>query len=128
MTLGVDADLTAATPEVAALGDPQTFTLSADTAQAEAAITSAVGSINSNITTQTDDNNIASTKATIEQGVAGIPLTFTVDPEQIKKSIGSIDVAGGAGGGVLSSIETLVSTIQGYVETIKDRLPMTALA
>jgi hypothetical protein len=36
--------------------------------------------------------------------------------------------AGGAGGGVLSSIETLVSTIQGYVETIRDRLPMTALA
>jgi len=29
---------------------------------------------------------------------------------------------------MLSSIETLVSTIQGYVETIKDRLPMTALA
>jgi hypothetical protein len=87
-----------------------------------------VGSINSNITTQTDDNNIASTRATIEQGVAGIPLTFTVDPEQIKRSIGTIDVGGGAGGGVLSSIETLVSTIQGYVETIKDRLPMTALA
>jgi len=87
-----------------------------------------VGSINSNITTQTDDNNIASTRATIEQGVAGIPLTFTVDPEQIKKSIGTIDVTGGAGGGVLSSIETLVSTIQGYVETIRDRLPMTALA
>ena len=87
-----------------------------------------VGSINSQITTQTDDNNIQSTRATIEQGVAGIPLTFTVDPEQIKKSIGTIDMSGGAGGGVLSSIETLVSTIQGYVETIKDRLPMTALA
>jgi hypothetical protein len=95
---------------------------------AAGAITSAVGSINSNITTQTDDNNIASTRATIEQGVAGIPLTFTVDPEQIKKSIGTIDVGGGAGGGVLSSIETLVSTIQGYVETIRDRLPITALA
>jgi hypothetical protein len=95
---------------------------------AAGAITSAVGSINSQITTQTDDNNIASTRATIEQGVAGIPLTFTVDPEQIKKSIGTIDVTGGAGGGVLSSIETLVSTIQGYVETIRDRLPMTALA
>ena len=100
----------------------------ADTTDASDAITSAVGSINSNITTQTDDNNIQSTRATIEQGVAGIPLTFTVDPEQIKKSIGTIDVGGGAGGGVLSSIETLVSTIQGYVETIKDRLPMTALA
>jgi cell division protein FtsL len=95
---------------------------------AAGAITSAVGSINSSVTTQTDDNNIASTRATIEQGVAGIPLTFTVDPEQIKKSIGSIDVTGGAGGGVLSSIETLVSTIQGYVETIRDRLPITALA
>ena len=128
VAVGVDADLTTATPEVAALGDPQTFTLSADTAQAEAAITSAVGSLNSNVTTQTDDNNIASTRATIEQGVAGIPLTFTVDPEQIQKSIGTIDVTGEAGGGVLSSIETLVSTIQGYVETIKDRLPMTALA
>jgi hypothetical protein len=87
-----------------------------------------VGSINSQVTTQTDDNNIQSTRATIEQGVAGIPLTFTVDPEAIRKSIGTIDVSGGAGGGVLSSIETLVSTIQGYVETIKDRLPMTALA
>jgi hypothetical protein len=128
VTLGVDADLTTATPEVAALGDPQTFTLSADTAQAVTDISNAVGSLNSNVTTQTDDNNIASTRATIEQGVAGIPLTFTVDPEQIKKSIGTIDVTGGAGGGVLSSIETLVSTIQGYVETIKDRLPMTALA
>jgi hypothetical protein len=128
VTLGVDADISEATPEVSSLGNPQTFTLSADTAQAEAAITSAVGSINSNITTQTDDNNIQSTRATIEQGVAGIPLTFTVDPEQIKKSIGTIDVGGGAGGGVLSSIETLVSTIQGYVETIRDRLPITALA
>ena len=87
-----------------------------------------VGSVNSQVTTQTDDNNIQSTRATIEKGVAGIPLTFTVDPEAIKKSIGTIDVSGGAGGGVLSSIETLVSTIQGYVETIKDRLPMTALA
>jgi hypothetical protein len=95
---------------------------------AAGAITTAVGSINSNITTQTDDNNIASTRATIEQGLSGIPLTFTVDPEQIKKSIGTIDVTGGAGGGVLSSIETLVSTIQGYVETIRDRLPITALA
>ena len=91
-------------------------------------IQSKVGSVNSQVTTQTDDNNIASTRATIEKGVAGIPLTFTVDPEQIKKSIGTIDVSGGAGGGVLSSIETLVSTIQGYVETIRDRLPMTALA
>ena len=100
----------------------------ADTTDASAAITSAVGSINSNVTTQTDDNNIQSTRATIEQGVADIPITFTVDPEQIKKSIGTIDISGGAGGGVLSSIETLVSTIQGYVETIRDRLPMTALA
>jgi len=95
---------------------------------AAGAIKNKVGSINSQITTQTDDNNIASTRATIEQGVAGIPLTFTVDPEAIKKSIGTIDVSGGAGGGVLSSIETLVSTIQGYVETIRDRLPITALA
>jgi hypothetical protein len=95
---------------------------------AAGAIKDKVGSINSQITTQTDDNNIASTRATIEQGVAGIPLTFTVDPEQIKKSIGTINLSGGAGGGVLSSIETLVSTIQGYVETIRDRLPITALA
>jgi hypothetical protein len=101
-------------------------TNAADTAAGD--IKDKVGSINSSVTTQTDDNNIASTRATIEAGVAGIPLTFTVDPEQIKKSIGSIDVTGGAGGGVLSSIETLVSTIQGYVETIRDRLPMTALA
>jgi hypothetical protein len=108
VTTEVDADLSQATPEVAALGDPQTFTLSADTTQAVA--------------------DIASTRSTIEQGLAGIPLTFTVDPEQIKKSIGTIDVSGGAGGGVLSSIETLVSTIQGYVETIRDRLPITALA
>ena len=128
VTAEVDADLTAATPEVAALGDPQTFTLNADTAQAVTDISNAVGSVNSQVTTQTDDNNIKSTRATVEKGVAGIPLTFTVDPEQIKKSIGTIDVFGGAGGGVLSSIETLVSTIQGYVETIKDRLPMTALA
>ena len=104
---------------------------SADTNAADnaaGAIKDKVGSINSQITTQVDDNNIQSTRATIEQGLAGIPLTFTVDPEAIKKSIGTIDVSGGAGGGVLSSIETLVSTIQGYVETIKDRLPMTALA
>jgi len=101
-------------------------TNAADTAAGD--IKDKVGSVNSNVTTQTDDNNIASARATIEQGVAGIPLTFTVDPEQIKKSIGSIDVTGGAGGGVLSSIETLVSTIQGYVETIRDRLPITALA
>ena len=101
-------------------------TNAADTAAGD--IKDKVGSINSNITTQTDDNNIASTRATIEQGLSGIPLTFTVDPEQIKKSIGTIDVTGGAGGGVLSSIETLVSTIQGYVETIRDRLPITALA
>jgi len=101
-------------------------TNAADTAAGD--IKDKVGSVNSNVATQTDDNNIASTRATIEQGVAGIPLTFTVDPEQIKKSIGTIDISGGAGGGVLSSIETLVSTIQGYVETIKDRLPMTALA
>jgi tetrahydromethanopterin S-methyltransferase subunit F len=101
-------------------------TNAADTAAGD--IKDKVGSVNSNVTTQTDDNNIASARATIEQGVAGIPLTFTVDPEQIKKSIGTIDVTGGAGGGVLSSIETLVSTIQGYVETIRDRLPITALA
>ena len=87
-----------------------------------------VGSINSQITTQTDDNNIQSTRATIEKGLAGIPLTFTVDPAAIKKSIGEIDISGGAGGGVLGEIKTLVDTIQGYVETIKDRLPMTALA
>ena len=92
------------------------------------AIKQEVGSINSQITTQTDDNNIQSTRATIEQGVAGIPLTFTVDPEQIKKSIGAITANLGLDGGVMSNIETLVDTIKGYVETIKDRLPMTALA
>jgi hypothetical protein len=128
VTLGVDADLSEATPEVSSLGNPQTVTLSADTAQAEAAISSAVGSINSNITTQTDDNNIQSTRATIEQGVAGIPLTFTVDPDQIKKSIGEIDVGGGAGGGMLGEIKSLVDTIKGFVEKIEDKLPMTALA
>ena len=128
VTLGVDADLTTATPEVAALGDPQTFTLSADTAQAAADISNAVGSLNSNITTQTDDNNIASTRATIEQGVAGIPLTFTVDPEAIKESIGTIDISGGAGGGVMGEIKTLVDTIKGFVEKIEGKLPMTALA
>ena len=87
-----------------------------------------VGSINSNITTQTDDNNIASTRATIEQGVAGIPLTFTVDPEQIKKSIGTIDISGGAGGGIMGEIKGLVDTIKGFVEKIEGKLPMTALA
>ena len=87
-----------------------------------------VGSVNSQVTTQTDDNNIKSTRATIEKGVAGIPLTFTVDTEAIKKSIGTIDVSGEAGGGVMGEIKGLVDTIKGYVETIKDRLPMTALA
>ena len=87
-----------------------------------------VGSINSQVTTQTDDNNIASTRATIEQGVAGIPLTFTVDPEQIKKSIGTIDVSGSAGGGVMGEIKGLVDTIKGFVEKIEEKLPMTALA
>lgn len=95
---------------------------------AAGAIKDKVGSINSQITTQTDDNNIASTRATIEQGVAGIPLTFTVDPEQIKKSIGTIDVSGGAGGGVMGEIKTLVDTIKGFVEKIEGKLPMTALA
>jgi hypothetical protein len=95
---------------------------------AAGAITNAVGSINSNITTQTDDNNIKSTRATIEQGVAGIPLTFTVDPEQIKKSIGTIDISGGAGGGIMGEIKGLVDTIKGVVEKIEGKLPMTALA
>jgi len=95
---------------------------------AAGAITNAVGSINSQVTTQTDDNNIASTRATIEQGVAGIPLTFTVDPEQIKKSIGTIDVSGGAGGGIMGEIKGLVDTIKGVVEKIEGKLPMTALA
>ena len=128
VTAEVDADLSQATPEVATLGDPQTFTLNADTAQAVTDIYNAVGSINSQITTQTDDNNIASTRATIEQGVAGIPLTFTVDPEQIKKSIGTIDVSGGAGGGIMGEIKGLVDTIKGFVEKIEGKLPMTALA
>jgi hypothetical protein len=92
------------------------------------AIKQEVGSINSQITTQTDDNNIASTRATIEQGVAGIPLTFTVDPEQIKKSIGTIDVSGGAGGGIMGEIKGLVDTIKGFVEKIEGKLPITALA
>ena len=87
-----------------------------------------IGSINSQITTQSDDNNIASTRTTIEKGVAGIPLTFTVDPEQIKKSIGTIDVSGGAGGGVMGEIKSLVDTIKGFVEKIEGKLPMTALA
>jgi len=95
---------------------------------AAAVIKQEVGLINSNITTQTDDNNIASTRATIEQGVAGIPLTFTVDPEQIKKSIGTIDVGGGAGGGIMGEIKGLVDTIKGFVEKIEGKLPMTALA
>ncbi len=95
---------------------------------AAGAIKDKVGSINSQITTQTDDNNIASTRATIEQGVAGIPLTFTVDPEQIKKSIGTIDVSGDAGGGIMGEIKGLVDTIAGFVEKIEGKLPMTALA
>ena len=149
VTAEVDADLTAATPEVAALGDPQTFTLNADTAQAVTDISNAVGSVNSQVTTQTDDNNIASTRATIEQGVAGIPLTFAFDSQalrdQVEASLQNLDISfnsgnggdGGGGGdgeggqgdnGILSTIESLVDTIAGYVETIKDRLPMTALA
>ena len=107
-----------------------------------------VGSVNSQVTTQTDDNNIASTRATIEKGVAGIPLTFTFDSQalqdQVEASLQNLDISfnsgngggeGGGGGqggegdnGILSTIESLVDTIAGYVETIKDRLPMTALA
>ena len=87
-----------------------------------------IGSINSQITTQSDDNIIASTKSTIERGLSGIPLTFTVDPEQIKKSIGTIDVSGGAGGGIMGEIKGLVDTIKGFVEKIEAKLPMTALA
>ena len=87
-----------------------------------------IGSINSQITTQIDDNNIASTRSTIERGLSSIPLTFTVDPEQIKKSIGTIDVSGGAGGGVMGEIKNLVDTIKGFVEKIEGKLPMTALA
>lgn len=159
VTLGVDADLSQATPEVSSLGDPQTFTLNADTAQAVTDISNAVGSLNSNITTQTDDNNIQSTRATIEQGVAGIPLTFNFDSQvlrdQVEASLQNLDISfnsgngGGEGGGeggsggeggqggiggnsgdnsILSTIETLVDTIAGYVETIRDRLPITALA
>jgi hypothetical protein len=60
--------------------------------------------------------------------VAGIPLTFTVDPEQIKKSIGTIDVSGGAGGGIMGEIKGLVDTIKGFVEKIEGKLPITALA
>ena len=95
---------------------------------AAGAIKDKVGSINSQVTTQTDDNNIQSTRATIEKGLAGIPLTFTVDPEAIKKSIGTIDVSGGAGGGIMGEIKGLVDTIKGFVEKIEGKLPMTALA
>lgn len=87
-----------------------------------------IGSINSQITTQIDDNNIASTRSTIERGLSSIPLTFTVDPEQIKKSIGTIDIFSGAGGGVMREIKTLVDTIKGFVEKIEGKLPLTALA
>jgi hypothetical protein len=120
---------------------------------AAGAITNAVGSINSNVTTQTDDNNIASTRATIEQGVAGIPLTFKFDSQvlrnQVEASLQNLNISfnsengGGEEGssgmgklisqnvtnmGILQTIESLVDTISDYVETIKDRLPMTALA
>jgi cell division protein FtsL len=117
---------------------------------AAGAIKDKVGSINSNITTQTDDNNIQSTRATIEQGVVGIPLTFNFDSQvlrdQVEASLQNLDISfnsgngGGEGGGeggsggnsadnsILSTIETLVDTIAGYVETIRDRLPITALA
>jgi hypothetical protein len=110
------------TSNVAAVAD----TNAADTAAGD--IKDKVGSVNSQVTTQTDDNNIASTRSTLEQGVAGIPLTFTVDPEQIKKSIGTIDVTGGAGGGIMGEIKGLVDTIKGFVEKIEGKLPMTALA
>lgn len=91
-------------------------------------IQSKVGGFVADVSTQANSNDLKSARATIEQGLAGIPLTFTVDPAAIKKSIGTIDVSGGAGGGVMGEIKTLVDTIKGYVETIKDRLPMTALA
>lgn len=91
-------------------------------------IQSKVGGFVADVSTQANSNDLKSARATIEQGLAGIPLTFTVDPAAIKKSIGTIDVSGGAGGGVMGEIKTLVDTIKSYVETIKDRLPMTALA
>jgi hypothetical protein len=116
-----------------------------------------VGSINSNITTQTDDNNIASTRATIEQGVAGIPLTFDFDSKALRDQIeGSLQnlkltfnaglpIIGGPGGQggnggqgglggnsgdniILGTIQSLVDTIREFVEEIAGRLPMTALA
>jgi hypothetical protein len=91
-------------------------------------IQSKFGSFVADISTQANSNDIKSARATIEQGLAGIPLTFTVDPAQIKKAIGTIDVSGGAGGGVMGEIKTLVDTIKGYVEKIEGKLPMTALA
>jgi hypothetical protein len=82
--------------------------------------------------------------------VAGIPLTFKFDSQvlrdQVEASLQNLDISfnsgngggggggeGGSGGnsgdsGILSTIESLVDTIKGYVETIKDRLPITALA
>jgi hypothetical protein len=91
-------------------------------------IQSKVGGFVADVSTQANSNDLKSARATIEQGLAGIPLTFTVDPAAIKKSIGTIDVSGGAGGGVMGDIKTLVDTIKGFVETIRDRLPITALA
>jgi hypothetical protein len=119
-------------------------TNAADTAAGD--IKDKVGSVNSQVTAQTDDKNIQSTRATIEQGVAGIPLTFKFDSQvlrdQVEASLQNLDISfnsgngggeGGSGGNsgdnsILSTIESLVDTIKGYVETIKDRLPMTALA
>ena len=91
-------------------------------------IQSKFGSFPADISTQANSNDIKSARATIEQGLAGIPLTFTVDPEQIRKAIGEINISGGAGGGVMGEIKTLVDTIKGFVEKIEEKLPITALA
>jgi hypothetical protein len=91
-------------------------------------IQSKVGSFVADVSAQANSNDLKSARSTIEQGLAGIPLTFTVDPAAIKKSIGTIDVSGGAGGGVMGDIKTLVDTIKGFVEKIEGKLPMTALA
>jgi len=126
ITLALNADTSNAQTQVASLGTPITFTLDADTAPAAAK----VATLSDPISVQIDSNQVQAAVASMQ---ADISNSFTGGEGGTGGSggTGGQGGQGGAGGDAkadVSSITTILNDWTDIILTIRDRLPVAALA
>ena len=122
-TLPIDADTAAAKNKITPLGNPLNLSVDADTTAAQAKIAALAGPVRVEIDSSQVQEAIAQVQSEISNSFAG--------GAGGDGGIGGQGGQGGQGGNATADFSSIQSTLNGWTQifsTIRDRLPLTALA